>query len=212
LIFVHPELEHYQGMADLANKVLSINYMSSKQVSGDPGAWYIALIDDELAGMIQFDIYSREPEPKPGAIIMSVAVDHAFRGRGIATEMISHVIDTELRPAEVHDVYAYAWVPNGKSSPNLKIPLERNGFTPFQRLEKHWYHEPKTNQRCLYCGWPCECDAVQYRLLINTKTTIITTGADGNGNAVHGHAESQNEKDNRGSSSNRHDRDSASSS
>jgi RimJ/RimL family protein N-acetyltransferase len=211
LIFVHPELEYYQGMADLANKVLSVNYMSSKQVSGDPGAWYVALIDDELAGMIQFDIYSREPESKPGAIIMSVAVDHAFRGRGIATEMISHVIDTELRPAVVHDVYAYAWVPNGKSSPNLKIPLERNGFTPFQRLEKHWYHEPKTNQRCLYCGWPCECDAVQYRLLINTETIIITTGAN-NDAAVHGHAESQNEKDNRGSSSNRHDRDSASSS
>lgn len=208
--FIHPQLEHYQEMVDLANDALSVNYMSSKQVSGDPGAWYIALVGDRLAGMIQFDIYNREPEPNPGAIIMSVAVEHTFRGFGIATDMISHVLDTELRPKNVHDVYAYAWVPKGNIAPNLKIPLERNGFAPFQHFEKHWYHEPKTNRRCLYCGYPCECDAVQYRLLINTDTTNIITGA--NNNAVLRHAKPPNEKGDRGGSNNRYSRDRISSS
>lgn len=166
----HPEKTHYQDMVDLANEVLAINYMSERQVSSDPYAWYITLIDGQFAGMIQFDIYPSDPQPRLGAIIMSVAVKPAFRGRGIATEMISHVIDTELRPEGVHDVHAYAWTPKGQKDPNLKIPLERNGFQPFQHHSKHWYFEPQSkNQQCLYCGYPCECDAVQYCLLLNTK-------------------------------------------
>lgn len=96
----------------------------------------------------------------PIGLIRIVAVDSAFRGRGIATSLVREVDEgCEANGASI--VAAYAWVHASTGRAPLAGVLARAGFVRARRLEG--FYASAAADECRGCGRaPCVCPADLY--------------------------------------------------
>jgi len=94
--------------------------------------------------------------PNRTGLIKSIVVAPAYRGRGIATQLVRRGVQ-ELDAHGAEHCYSLAWV-SAQNGCHLCGVLAVAGFRTVRRIERFWYRDSLTHRyACALCGRPCTC-------------------------------------------------------
>ncbi|MEO7002382.1 MAG: GNAT family N-acetyltransferase [Ktedonobacterales bacterium] len=108
------------------------------------------------------DVAIRLLRPDSTGLIKSISVSPAYRGRGVASQLIERGL-AELAAHGAEHTYSLAWTSKRDGCPLCGV-LTAAGFRAVRRIERFWYNDSIANGYiCPADDNPCEC-AVQVML------------------------------------------------
>lgn len=160
MIEIRPAKEsEHDDILSLGDVLFGDGYLTNRVV--DFERMTVLLVDGNLAGFVNTDLYDDEEFDVIEGMIETLAVSPKYQRMGFGTILVAAALATLILEG-AEEVYCYAAIWSDSKNAPAARPLEKNGFKVVENLSEPWKRDPPQYQ-CRACGYPCCCNAILYK-------------------------------------------------